>query len=238
MTGKLALIGILTTAAVAGNAQQFNWLRDANGRNMEFVQQGGAASKYSFFDGSSYGKVWVDSSAWSIQVGGLLEAVLSIKPGTQTPPLPSQRSYMIHTALTNLDAKWNTLAQQVSLGAVLYEEHLTWQTIEGYDQFLVRWNVPELIDHKWISLVEDQPNTVQLGTSRVVQGTSAQFPTDIYTTSVTQGSAVDFPDVNVSIANPVPEPATIAAFGIGLAALLRRRRRPATSELRRPEATQ
>ena len=220
---KIVISALLTAAAVVGNAQQFNWLRDANGRNMEFVQQGGAASKYSFFDGSSYGKVWVDSSAWSIQVGGLLEAVLSIKPGTQTPPLPSQRSYMIHTALTNLDAKWNTLAQQVSLGPVLYEEHLTWQTIEGYDQFLVRWNVPELIDHKWISIVEDQPNTVQLGTTRIVQGTSVQGPTDIYTTSVTQGSAVDFPNVNVSIANPVPEPSTLAVLALGGLGLFRRR---------------
>ncbi len=224
MIGRLALIGILSAAAVVGNAQQFNWLRDANGRNMEFVQQGGAASKYSYYFQNSYGKTWVDGSSWTLQSGGLLEAVIGIRPGTEAPPPPSQRTYYIHTATSEVDAKWNNLSQQILLGSVLSEQLLPWQTVEGYDEYLIRWAVPELIGNKWLTVVEDQPNGVQLGRSRLVQGTSTLFASDIFTTSTAQGSSESFPNVNLALANPVPEPATVTALGIGVVALLRRRR--------------
>lgn len=223
---KLVISALLAAVAVVGNAQTFTWLRDGIGRNQEFVQQGGAMSKYSyFFNDTSYAKTWIDGTSWTLESGGLIEAVIAIRPGTDTPPPPSQRNYYVHTALSLTDATWDNLAQEITLGPVLSEQRLPWQTIEGYDQFLVQWNNPIAIENKWISVVEDQPGGSILGRSRVVQGTSSLYASDVFTNSTNQGSSEAFPQANLAFANqPVPEPATLCIFGVGLIGILRRRR--------------
>ena len=50
---KLVPFALLVTGTVVADAQ--TWVRDGIGRDMEFVQHGGAASKYSFMDGADSG---------------------------------------------------------------------------------------------------------------------------------------------------------------------------------------